>query len=142
MATPARNPWLERSALALLAGYWLALFVGTHIPITPELIDVLNASDKTLHFTAYAGLAALLAANARLRGPLQLRHYVLVWGLTAAYGVVDEITQIPVGRTCDVRDWLADVSGSALALAAFALVMKLWPRSSENAVENSEPIGR
>jgi VanZ family protein len=43
------------------------------------------------------------------------------------YAAADELTQLLVGRTASVGDWLADAAGAALGLAFFAA----WPPRRE-----------
>ncbi len=100
----------------VLAVYWVALFIGTHVPVPPDVLQIAG-SDKTLHFLAYLGLSLLIAVCVRPRG---WTYLWLLLGL-AAYGALDELLQIPVQRTADVVDWLADVAGVAVGLAAYAV---------------------
>ena len=54
---------LMRTGLTiLLAGYWLALFVSTHLPQVPVALAMPGA-DKWEHLAAYAVLAFLLAGR-------------------------------------------------------------------------------
>jgi VanZ family protein len=122
MARNWRSNRLKTWALALLVVYWLALFVGTHVPRGPHELLPKNVSDKLLHFTAYGGLAFLLCLNWSLRRPLGWRQFAIVLALLAGFGAFDEITQIPVGRDCDILDWTADVTGATLGVGAFLLV--------------------
>lgn len=72
----------------------------------------LPSADKVIHALIY-GLGAWLA----LRGRFGRRPWLTAWLAVAAYGVTDEWHQrfVP-GRTCDVRDWVADACGAAIAL--------------------------
>ena len=103
----------------VLVGYWLALVIGTHIPRTPHVIMSLGTSDKVLHFSAYAGLALLVCLYWSLDRTFGVRQALGVVLLLSAFGAVDEVTQIPVGRECDRYDWLADVSGTLLGISIF-----------------------
>jgi VanZ family protein len=125
MAESPHPPWRSVKLWPiLLAGYWLALFTGTHVPSDFPLLPS-SINDKLMHTSAFAGLAFLLAsAWQQLTGRLTGRHLCAAWLLLAAYGVVDELTQIPVGRSCDIRDWVADISGITVGLLAFWL----WQR--------------
>jgi VanZ family protein len=117
----------------LLAAYWLALILGTHLPHPPQSMV---ASDKSLHFSAYAGLAFLVSWNWSLRRALGWRQRIWIFVVLAAFGAIDEITQIPVGRQCDLFDWTADVlgilAGSLLFLATIAVFRRpgLRPRET------------
>jgi VanZ family protein len=108
----------KKAALALLVCYGLMLLVATHIPHPPHAISAGNL-DKTLHLGAYAGLAFLVSLNGFLRQALGWRQRILILVLLAVFGAVDEITQIPVGRECDVVDWAADILGILLGSGLF-----------------------
>jgi len=126
-------PRSHRYFVAALVVYWLAMFVGTHYPKAPELL--FNANDKLCHFAAHAGLACLLVSWWQLaplgRRMSSLKIAAIAIALVAAYGAFDEITQIPVGRDCELLDWVADVSGgivgSLSATLAFSLGRGLRP---------------
>jgi VanZ family protein len=117
---------LHTASAVLLAGYWLALFAGTHIQQTPQVILSLAPSDKWLHFGAYAGLAFLIALNWRQRRAFGWRQWTAALVLLAAFGALDELTQMPVGRDCDVFDWIADLEGSLVGLVVFLALAALW----------------
>jgi hypothetical protein len=70
--SPNRGRGYQLLPFALLAGYWLALCVATHLP--PEFPGLPpEGYDKIVHFSSFAGLAALLAlAWWALWGPLPL----------------------------------------------------------------------
>jgi VanZ family protein len=109
----------QKLAHLQLAGYWICLFVVTHLP--PTRLPKTRISDKFSHFAAYAVLAALLIWSLRQLG-CSLR--AAAWSAIAiclAYGAIDEYLQIYVGRICSLRDWLADVTG-AVAVAAVVVV--------------------
>jgi VanZ family protein len=122
-----------RNALAL---YWLAMFVGSHLKLH-DAVQVFHIRDKVLHFLAYAGLAFLAASYQRFRkGSISLLDVALVWTVAVSYGVLDEITQIPVGRTADPLDWLADAAGAAAGLVAF-LAMRRYVMPDRCAAQTS-----
>jgi VanZ family protein len=117
-----------RMALTIvLAGYWLALFVGTHIPRIPTALEM-PGGDKWQHFAAYAGLAFLLGAWRSFRKPLTWRLALGVAAIVIGYGLVDELTQIPVGRDAEFNDWLADSVGTAIGLCLLAVWKGLFFR--------------
>jgi VanZ family protein len=112
-----KNPRIWQFALA---GFWLALFVSTHLPSNLPILPK-SGVDKVVHFTAFAILASLLAMTWQLSaGHLTARHLVVVWIVLVVYAALDELTQIPVGRECSIWDWTADALGVALALVLFA----------------------
>jgi VanZ family protein len=108
-------------ARTLAVVYFILLFTGTHVPIDPS--EIVETSDKVLHYTGYALLTFLVLTGWELTiGRLQPKHYFAVWLAGTLYGAFDEITQIPVGRSCDMNDWLADVCGILTGLVVFRLV--------------------
>jgi VanZ family protein len=104
--------------------YFLLLFTGTHIPIDPS--EVVDVSDKILHFCGYATLTVLVLIGWEFTiGALQPKHYFAVWLAGTIYGVFDETTQTLVGRSCDMNDWAADVAGIVTGLVAFAILRSI-----------------
>lgn len=112
-------------ARTLALVYLAILFTGTHIP-TPDVGVDVSGLDKLLHLSAYAVLTFAVMLGWELTvGALAAKHYFAVWLVGAVYGMIDEATQIPVGRTADMNDWLADVAGIVLGLLAFR-VCRVW----------------
>ena len=115
----------------MLGCYWLAIFVGTHLP--SSLGKLPDVNDKLLHLGAYAGLAFLLAAALTA---CRLKHGTLLITLVVAavYGCFDELSQkLVAGRTADVADWAADVFGAGVGALAFAVALLLITRRFPNA---------
>lgn len=108
--------------LAIL--FFLMLFAGTHLPSTG--INSPSYNDKHVHFGGYALLTIIVLASWELTfGTLKARHYFAVWLAGAVYGALDEWTQIPVGRTCDMNDWFADVAGVLTGIVVYQLLRPL-----------------
>jgi VanZ family protein len=119
----------NQSALATyfqcaLAGYLILLVVATHLPRSvPFLPSNFNYLDKLCHFTAYALLSLLLVTTWQLAaGVLTRRHLIWAWMAVALFGAVDELTQLAVGRDCELSDWIADAVGAAVGLIVFVLL--------------------
>lgn len=99
-------------SLAYAAGiFWLS---SRPVPIDPRWM--FPGEDKLVHMAMYGGLAYLIAQGMRRAkrpaSPMVLLIVPLI--ITAAYGASDEIHQIFVpGRTCDLLDWIADITGAA-----------------------------
>jgi VanZ family protein len=111
-----------------LAGYGIALLIGTHLPPTLPLLPS-DGFDKLEHFTAYAGLAWLLTmAWESSTGRLNGRHLWFAWLAIIAFAAIDEVTQMFVHRDADVFDWLADAAGAAVGIGVFLLVRRLFAR--------------
>ncbi len=114
-----------------LVGYVAVLFIGTHLPPNSHLLPrSIEHFDKVCHFTGYAILAGLIATTCQMAaGNLALRHLCWIWAGIAIVGAIDEITQIPVGRDCDIWDWTADVLGAATGILVFVLLRKAFRAS-------------
>lgn len=128
MLKPSSRLKLKTLCQFALAGYWLALFVGTHLPPNSPLLPSERANfDKLYHFAAYAVLAGLLATVWQLAaGALTIRHLCWTWVAVVAFGALDELTQIPVNRDCSFSDWTADAIGAAAGLLAFVWLRKAF----------------
>jgi len=104
--------------------FWCGLFIATHLP--PARVPVLPVSDKTEHLVSYATLALGLFTSITLMrrrdagGRAQLAIRVLA--ICLAYGAIDEWTQIPVGRSCELADWYADAAGAGTMMVVATLV--------------------
>jgi len=127
----------------LLAGYCSLLFFGTHwpwIPTQPDWFRVPHglslAPDKLAHIGAFALLALVVAIWYRARRPqFTWKHYATVAAILAIYAPLDELSQYLVPRrTPDVYDFIANLAGIGLGLAAFYLaslcLIALKPRRS------------
>lgn len=111
------SPWTHWYRRALPA-YWLALFCGTHLPRL-DLGVRIRSSDKLVHAAAYALLAFLFWRFAEALGqPLSGRFVWIAAGCLALYAALDEYLQAFVGRSPDFGDWLANLGGLAVVLAA------------------------
>ena len=131
MAPTDSAPRYRRWILLVLAVYWITLFIGTHVPLG-EVEGLPEHSDKGMHFGAYAGLAFLLGLWIGAGRPMRWRHYLMVFGIVAAYGLLDELLQIPLeSRTADVYDFIADCIGATIGLGALFVVRTVFSRFSE-----------
>jgi VanZ family protein len=120
---------IRRGLSIVLAGYWLALFVSTHLPKIPKPLQ-LDVSDKWQHYAAFSLLSILLTARWSFGRALTRAMALKVVGTIALYAIFDELTQIPVGRKFEVYDCLADLVGALSGLAAFALVRTVFGRAA------------
>lgn len=116
---------LQRKIAAVaLVLYWPTLFVFAHIPI-PQVVREANVSDKSLHFLGYLVLVYLFWFTVHGDVKVNWRSIAPWWILAAMalYGVFDEWSQnFVVGRTCDVRDFMADSVGIIGGLVLFSVV--------------------
>ena len=105
---------------------WMAVIFWLSSEAAP-LPGGIEIPDKVAHFGVYAILGALLWWAARPR-PLAAAALAIV--VASLYGASDELHQrfVP-GRTCDLRDWMADFAGAA---AAVILITLIFSRRSRN----------
>jgi hypothetical protein len=94
--TPAKAKLWMRAAHGLLAIYWLTIFALTHVPRLPPPPNVPQA-DKIAHLLSYGLLAVLYFTARSTVRPLVQSDYWKGLLLFAAYGMADELLQIPVG---------------------------------------------
>lgn len=97
-----------------------------HVPLkqeelTPGWISVPHL-DKIVHTCMYAGLGFLLTTTLRAKGANHSGR--ITFGIAAAYGVLDELTQPLTGRHCDVWDCATDLVGIGVGIA----VASRWRR--------------
>lgn len=126
-ATLSWGPALRIASVCLIL-YWLAIFIGTHIPgsSVPKL-----GNDKILHFGAFGGLAFLVAWALPTREGRAHIQGLITLGLIVGYAMIDELTQyfIP-GRNCSLGDFIADAIGAVIGLTAYFLCKALLVRTS------------
>jgi VanZ family protein len=124
---------IARIAAAATAAYTALLVFATHYPKPQELLGPNAPSDKTLHVMAYAVLAGLVGLTLVAAGRWTGAAIARVAGGLAIFGALDEITQpLPwFRRAADPIDWVFDVGGIALGLAAVAVAVAVW-RSMDN----------
>ncbi len=120
-----------RIAIVALFSYWVLLFIGTHIP-SNKLLASMHQSDKVLHLCAFAGLAFLMAWAIPTNMRKLYRNTLLAAFVTVVYAGLDELLQIPVGRTADWKDFYADCFGIGIGLLVYTLVRALILRAQWN----------
>ena len=105
--------YLRQILWALTLGYWVTLFVLTHLP--PTALPHVNVSDKLEHFLAYGLLSFMSGVTLWVAFPNRrwvFRVPLLIVVGAAAYGAFDELTQPLTHRICDIHDWYADCMGA------------------------------
>lgn len=134
------NALLKRAATPIAVCYWLALYVGTHIP-NPKLLMDTHVSDKLMHFSAYFGLYIVLALRIRIVHEAwpNMRQTIILAAITSLYSAFDEITQgIPIiNRYPDVMDAVADCAG--ILAATFVIGVVDW---SEKKIRGTSQVDR
>ena len=117
--------------IKVIAWLTLALYVCvavtlTHMPHPPQQAE--RVWDKELHACGYAAYGVLLYIAIGLTWPRQRRAWLLAILIMAAFAATDELTQPYFGRDCDIRDWLADMTGVCAAVAVLALLRLAFAR--------------
>ena len=117
----------QKITLILLVFYWPTLFILAHIPI-PQFVQQAHVSDKTLHFLAYLVLVFLFWFTISPDKMVRWRRTAVWWVLLVmiGYGVADEWLQGCVGRSCDIRDFAADLVGVLAGLILLSF-FTFWP---------------
>lgn len=100
----------------MLATYWIALFLATHLPVPKAIANEVSAFDKGIHGAAYFVLAGLLVLSNGWPYRLSLRRMAILALITISYAALDEWLQTFVARFGDVRDWASDSIGGICAL--------------------------
>ena len=101
--------------------FWLALIFAFTMAVLPKPpktpLDQLG--DKVMHMIAFATLAGLaMAAFGREA------RWLIVERLAFLGAVIEVIQSIPaLNRTCDIRDWLADVLAVVVAVLIAGFVL-------------------
>lgn len=112
-----------RCAVVLLPLYWLAIFIGTHLP--PKALVQLRASDKLLHFSAFFGLSFLICWAISTHPKHRYRNVIIALLICVVYAIFDEVSQIPVGRTADIKDFAADILGAISGASVYVVLRAL-----------------
>ena len=95
-----------------------AIFYVSGLQMAPLPDEV---SDKTGHLAAYGGLAvlSLRAVAGGLPSRVTWRVALLALAIAGGYGIFDEVHQMFVpGRSADIADWFADMSGVVIGIGA------------------------
>ncbi len=117
-----------RMAIVALVVYWVFLFIGTHLPADRIFIP-LHLSDKVLHVIAFAGLSFLIAWAVPTNDAKLYRNTFVAALIAVVYAALDELLQIPVGRTADWLDFAADCVGVSIGLGSYTFVRALILRA-------------
>ncbi|HEX2962766.1 MAG: VanZ family protein [Ignavibacteria bacterium] len=123
--------YLERNKMYFiyipLVLYWIVLFVATTLPGND--VPSLGVSDKIEHFTAYMVLSVLLCFTYLFQKKFRLlssRPFLMTILTVTVYGALDELHQLLVpGRSCDILDLTADVTGALLGLLLVFIIKQL-----------------
>ncbi len=106
------------TAICLLT--WLAAFMATHVPA--DRLPDMQTGDPVLHAVGYFVLAAVWMLTLIARGRTAWWRAFLAFGVLLLYAAIDELTQPLFGRFGAWSDWLADIQGAAVGVAAAELI--------------------
>ncbi len=115
--------------------YGLFLLIATHAPARDVQFIVRAADyglldpDKLLHMAAYGVLGLLAALAYGGRWQTTLPAAIALLAMLAAWGIVDEVTQPLFGRLADASDFVCDLIGGAIGLAAGFAASRLFATS-------------
>ena len=138
-----------RSKIRDLLIYWLppAAYVGLQFGLSSihgnDIPGGFPNMDKVAHLLEYSLLGLLLGRAIRftLAGKGQAVASIATILLGASVRVADELYQRHVpGRTCDIRDWIVDVSAVSLSLllARWAGARSIRARAKANGTETGK----
>ncbi len=116
-----------RLAILVLACYWIALTTATHV--SASLVASVHAYDKLIHFSAFGGLAFLIAWAVPTNVSRPSQNVLIAAFVASCYSAIDELTQIPVGRTADFFDFIADLLGILLGLLVYMVSRRILVKS-------------
>lgn len=128
-----------RIAAILLPLYWLAIFIGTHLP--PRTMLQLRTSDKLLHCLAFFGLNFLLCWAISTNKTNRFRNVWVAIGICTLYAVFDELSQLLVGRSAEVADFAADLVGTILGALTYVSLRAALTRMKTGAPGPSAEVG-
>lgn len=95
-------------------------------------------NDKIEHLLAYFGLSVLLGLSLFTQNKskiLKKSYYLFSIVFVALYGAMDEIHQLFVpGRSCDINDWIADISGAIIGSVVIYLFVYVSKKGNKEVV--------
>ncbi len=110
----------RRLVLSACIIVWAGALIATHIPA--ERLPRVGGSDKLLHAAGYFVISGLFWLTLRVHGVAGAKRITLIFFTMLAYAAIDEITQPLVGRGSSIGDWLADITGTIIALILLELL--------------------
>jgi len=97
-------------------------------------------NDKIEHFLAFGGLGFLLFLSLRVQDKFSW-FKKLPWLFTilivAAYAAFDELHQLFIpGRSCDIKDWIADMIGVTIGVVAMAIMIFIFDKKKTDSLQS------
>lgn len=116
--------------------YWMLIFILTTLPSSK--LPSVKINDKIEHLLAYFGLSVLLGLTLFTQNKskiLKKSYYIFSILFVALYGAMDEIHQLFVpGRSCDINDWAADISGAIIGSIVIYLFVYISKKGNKEVV--------
>ena len=113
-----------------LTFYWLLILTLTSLP-GAYMPDV-KINDKIEHFLAFGGLGFLLHLSLRIQNKfliLKKIPWLFTIIIVACYAAFDELHQLFIpGRSCDIKDWIADMIGVSIGVVLMALTIFIFDK--------------
>lgn len=105
-----------------------------HVPLKAPVQTIVKLGiphfDKIVHFTLYLSLSLALCGWLWVGRVPVLKQVFFVLVLLMGYSALEEWSQqFSPGRSCDVYDWLADVSGFTLGCVITWSLIQWGPRT-------------
>ncbi len=120
-------PRLRIPLLVMLVVLWAAALTATHLP--PKDVPEVGVSDKVEHVVGFLGLAGIFIVTLTASGVSLPARVTLTMVIMPIYAALDELTQPPFGRECDIYDWTADLCGTLTAILAWEVFLAIWHRA-------------
>lgn len=121
---------------SLLLIYWLFILLLTSLP-AGNMPNV-QINDKVIHFIAFMLLGFLLRSALRIQGKVGfVKKYSFAVSITiiSIYALLDELHQMYIpGRSCDPKDWLADICGAFLGIIIVTAIRKFVHKYKQETV--------
>jgi VanZ family protein len=115
---------------------FLSLLPGTDIP-TPSFLRI-PYFDKIVHFFMYFIFALLIIYGylKYTKGNLRKKHIIISFIIVVFWGGLMEllqgIFQFSLGRSMDLIDFIANLTGSLVAILTFYITSKFWLKQNIN----------
>lgn len=120
------------SFLWMIVIAFLSLLPGADIP-TPSFLRI-PYMDKIVHFFMYFIFALLIIYGylKYTRGNLRKKHIIISFFIVVFWGGLMEILQgvfqFSLGRSMDLIDFIANLTGSLVAILIFYITTKFWQK--------------
>jgi VanZ family protein len=123
MMTDLRDILIRYSTILLVLAVLLIVY-GTLLPSDMIVKSKYFSFDKVIHAIGFGGLTALIWLHLKRKGMSgrSLDFQALAWGIAA--GALIEILQyvLPINRSAEWADFLADIIGSLIAVGLLRLL--------------------